>query len=776
MKKPLPVFDVRVRLENLMSRQDLDVARRDALAVLLRQTPTAPTPQHEGALRESTAIPAPAEASASPVRLLSSLRALEEALAEARVGVSLQRVDRLDPEFARDWNTFVRLGNRWHQNVQVLASNADALPVEQFEALTLELATQAAEWAQHGDALAARWTVPPGELLALYVRQPHELPVPVSLVLPGHDTSGGGGNSSPAPAAVVHEPIPDTYRLVDRQDQVDRWVADWQPGQPWGLDLETTGLDPRRDTIRLLTVSTGAETVILDLATVDPRPVLDALRANPILGHYLQFDLGFLQSLGHLRGRVLDTWLAAKILTNGLTLPAGYHGLGACVQRELGQPLDKTLQKSCWGQALTEEQYRYAARDAAALPPLLDRLGQKLVDQGLQNVFTLECRCLPGLVWLADAGVPLDVGQWTALAEEAETDQVLLAAACDSLAPARPGILPGMDSGWNWSSPQDVQLAFRERGVMLSSTADAVLVALDDPLADALRDYRGAGTRASRYGRNWLALAQGVGDSARIYPRWKQIDTRAGRMSCAEPNCQNLPRDPRYRAAIQAPPGSVLVKADYSQIELRIAAAYSGDVRMLDAYRTGVDIHRLTAQQIMRVSEVGKQDRQVAKALNFGLLYGMGSRSLRVNARLGYGVDISQAEAAHYRAEWLQTYAGIRTWQQEQGTAGAVCWTRGGRRRVGVDTHTRRLNTPIQGTGADGLKEALALLWRRRAQAPTGARPIIACHDELVIECPASGAEAAAEWVRQAMVDGMQPLIPEVPVEVEVQIAPSWAG
>jgi DNA polymerase-1 len=236
-------------------------------------------------------------------------------------------------------------------------------------------------------------------------------------------------------------------------------------------------------------------------------------------------------------------------------------------------------------------------------------------------------------------------------------------------------------------------------------------------------------------------------------------------MSCKEPNLQQLPRDVRYRRCFVAPPGRVLVKADYSQIELRIAARISGDKRMLAAYRDGEDLHTLTASAVLKkpMGEVTKADRQLAKAINFGLLYGMGSRQLVVYARTNYGVKLTEKRAAAHRDAFFATYPWLRRWHYSIPTPPIETRTLAGRRRL------------IQGTGADGLKRALGLLWERRDECP-GAVPVLFVHDEVVVECDADRANTAAAWLSRAMVDGMTPLIAPVPVAVEVMTAPTWGG
>jgi DNA polymerase-1 len=209
-------------------------------------------------------------------------------------------------------------------------------------------------------------------------------------------------------------------------------------------------------------------------------------------------------------------------------------------------------------------------------------------------------------------------------------------------------------------------------------------------------------------------------------------------MSCTGPNLQQLPRDAAYRRCIRAPEGKVLVKADYSQIELRIAAKVSGDQAMLEAYGRGEDLHALTARRVLGLEQVTKEHRQLAKALNFGLLYGIQAKGFRVYARRQYGLDLTLEQAEQYRRAFFTAYPGLETWHRrvKQEHAPETRTLAGRRRLLGVQTSdTLRLNSPVQETGADGLKLALALLWERRGQC-LGAFPVLAVHDETALGWP----------------------------------------
>ena len=288
---------------------------------------------------------------------------------------------------------------------------------------------------------------------------------------------------------------------------------------------------------------------------------------------------------------------------------------------------------------------------------------------------------------------------------------------------------------------------------MVEDTADETIAAVEHPLANLLRRYRLAQKHGTTYGTDWLAHVTADG---RVYPSWRQIGAASGRMTCSEPNMQQLPRG-EYRRCVVAPAGRVLVKADYSQIELRIAAKISGDKALLEAYQRGEDLHTRTARNVLGIEEVTKQHRQLAKALNFGLLYGMGARGFRQYAKSQYGLNLTEDEARRYRDAFFQSYPGLASWHRRVRSCRATeTRTLAGRRRLLEDQtpDTHRLNTPVQGTGADGLKLALALLWERRDQCP-GAFPVLAVHDEIVIEADADQFEAAATWLKTAMLESM---------------------
>jgi len=247
-------------------------------------------------------------------------------------------------------------------------------------------------------------------------------------------------------------------------------------------------------------------------------------------------------------------------------------------------------------------------------------------------------------------------------------------------------------------------------------------------------------------------------------------------MSCGEPNLQNLPRHPRVRACFRAGDGNVLVKADYSQIEARLVAQAAGDERLMAVFRSGEDVYTAVARDLLRKQEIAPAERQIAKSAVLGLMYGMGNDRFAAYARTNFGVAMDDADLQLIRHNFLQTYKGLRDWQRRQGDEG-VSETRtvGGRRRLfDRKNYSERLNAPIQGAGADGLKHALALLWET---VPEGLlTPVLAVHDEIVVECREEDAEAATAALVNCMTIGMEQYLTEVPVVVETKVGKAWGG
>jgi DNA polymerase-1 len=590
---------------------------------------------------------------------------------------------------------------------------------------------------------------------------------------------GEGGCVGYDPVVSGNSPGEPPYLYISDPGQLPTVLSTIEVSKIVSLDLETTGLDPRTDRIRLLALSCDTTdgrrfVYLVDCFVVDPAPVLAVLPDREIVGHNLLFDLQFLLALGFVPGKVYDTMLLAKLLL--ASDKSDYRvRLQDCCSIWLRISMDKAEQMSDWSAPeLSQEQLRYAARDADLTYRLFLILQAEIHKAGLDRVAEIENRCLPAVAWMASKGVPFDRQAWDSLAEKAREDLQAVEAKLDEIAPIPSGNL--LKTGRNWNSPQEVKEVLSSLGILVEGTGDEILAKITHPIGALLREHRHLGKAVHAFGSDWAA--KHCSEAGRIYPSWRQMGSEAGRMSCSDPNLQQVPRGKAYRDCFRAPPGRVLIKADYSQIELRLAAKISGDKTMLEAYRNGEDLHTKTAQRVLGKTEVTKADRQIAKSLNFGLIYGMGAERLVDYAKQNYGVSLTLEQAQQYKKAFFEAYPGLQKWHRKIGaTKNQPIETRtvAGRRRVGITSFMQKLNSPVQGTGADGLKNALAMLWETRNTVPS-AFPVLAVHDEIVLEADESEADQAADWLKRTMIAAMAPFADPIPVEVEVRVSRTWGG
>jgi DNA polymerase-1 len=277
------------------------------------------------------------------------------------------------------------------------------------------------------------------------------------------------------------------------------------------------------------------------------------------------------------------------------------HALDAVCQRELGVELDKSHQKDDWEEELTPEMVDYAARDAEVLVLLHRRLLEEIENANLSRTLETERRALPAILWMTHAGVPLDEARWLDLAKGAKNEADQIGARLRDMIHPHPS-----GKEWNWNSAPQVKEALAAFGIHPLDTRDETLAQYDHEFAGLLRDYRKKSKLASSYGEKWLHRKDGsrqVVDD-RIYPSWKQIGAATGRMACSDPNLQSIPHGSGHHSCIRATGGRVLIRADFSQIELRLGAKMWNESAMLAAFREGNDIHITTARSLTGRSNV----------------------------------------------------------------------------------------------------------------------------------------------------------------------------
>jgi DNA polymerase-1 len=544
------------------------------------------------------------------------------------------------------------------------------------------------------------------------------------------------------------------------------------------LDIETYGLekadalDPRRGRIRLLQLAIpGRAPWVIDMRATgtDLGMLKHVLEPSVLIIHNARFDLGFLhEACGFQARRVFCTWTASKLLTNGTRDP---NDLFAVLDRHLGISAYEDHSASDWGAVeLDESQLRYAASDVVHLHALKEVLERELHTNDLMQVAELEMSLIPVVVDIEAAGLPLDMEELeksrTQAADEADEARTAL-----RVIAANPGLNP--------NSPKQVMDALTALGLNLPDTSAETLAPVADNLfVAALLKFR----KRSKLAGMLRDLAAQRGANGRVHANFKPLGTETGRFSASNPNLQNIPRG-SIRHMVRPPQGMVFVKADYSQIDLRAAAALAGEQEMLKAFREGQDLHRLTASRVTGkpLDQITREERQEAKAVNFGFIYAQGAEGFRKKARADYGLDLTSERASDLRQSFFNSYPAFAEWHDQTRYDADLgldeIRTRTGRRRLlppelgAWDRFARAVNSPVQGVAADGMKMALVELHRR---LPEGARIILTVHDDVLVECPTAIGEDVKRLVEEVMRAEMGRLLPEVPIEADAEVLDRW--
>lgn len=577
------------------------------------------------------------------------------------------------------------------------------------------------------------------------------------------------------------------YKLITTAEELPH-IAEELRAQPMiGLDTETTGLDPHTSKLRLLQLAAPDASYIIDCFRLQPAqlaPLGELISSEqPIkIAHNAKFDSKFLlKHLGWRMSGIFDTYLASLLIAAGDENTR--HGLEPVVSRFLNQPLNKDAQLSDWSGELSRNQLDYAARDAQVLVPLREQLQAKLDEMDLLVTAELEFAAVPAITAMELAGVYLDVELWKALLARMAVERAALADELQQAfaAGASQMNLFGEADPINLDSPAQVKEALARIGIAVEDTREWTLgkLAAEHPVAAKLLEYRGLSKNLSSFGENILGYVNPA--TGRLHADFRQLGTPTGRITTSQPSLQQIPHTVEYRSCFRAPAGRMLVVADYSQIEMRILADFSADEALLTAFDSGADLHRTTASQMFGVplADVSPRQRESAKGLNYGLIYGMGAEGLA--GRIGSTVK----EAEGLIERYFNAYSGVARWLHEAGenavrqrsarTASGRLWKfsldpndraqQAALRRVGK-------NSPIQGTCSDIFKRAMTLL--DAALLGLDAQIVNSIHDELVVECDLGVAEQVKEIVRFEMIAAAKEFLPRVPVDVDAVISDAW--
>lgn len=587
------------------------------------------------------------------------------------------------------------------------------------------------------------------------------------------------------------------YQLIRTADELRKAITALETQPVVGLDTETTELDPYTSRLRLIQLATPDLVYIIDFdkfADGDTRKseALEPLRRllaapRPIkIAHNAKFDAKFLKhNLGIDLGGLFDTLLASQLVGAGDIEER--HGLETVAERYLNELVDKSERLSNWNLELTQAQLEYAARDAAVLLPLREKLIERLKSESLVRVAQLEFECVMPVVDIELAGIFMHKDRWLEQLGIVEKRRMELAEQLQQVLAeeSSQGSLFGgpQREDINLDSQQQLTKALNRLGIPVpESTRNWKLqpLAAQYPVIATLLEYRTVQKALTSYGTNMIELINPK--TNRLHADFRQIGAPTGRFACTNPNIQQVPHAVEYRRCFSGyPDGRKLIIADYSQIELRILAEFSGDRGFMEAFNTGADLHRVTASQVFNtgLDQVTKDQRDFAKRLNFGVVYGIGAQ------RFALMTGLSVSEAENVLRRYFSTYRELDTYLRDaanRAVSDRQARTGSGRLvRFRYDENDRQQvsmtqrngkNTPIQGTSADILKRALRLL--KDELSHTNAQIVNIIHDEIVVEADADEAQDVAAKVERIMCAAGQEYLKTVPVKVETEIADEW--
>ena len=597
------------------------------------------------------------------------------------------------------------------------------------------------------------------------------------------------------------------YDTVLEQADFDAWLARLQAADCFAFDTETTSIDAQRaELVGISFAVAPGQAAYVPLAhsymgaptQLAPEPVLAALKplledpAKLKVMQHGKYDLNVLIRYGiEIQGIAFDTMLESYVLDATATR----HDMDSLALKYLGHSTirfediaGKGAKQLTFDQIAIEQAGPYAAEDADVTLRLHETLWPKLeAVPGLASVLRdIEMPLVPALARIERNGALVDSALLGVQSRELGEKMIALEKEAYELA--------GQE--FNLGSPKQLgEILFVKLGLPVvsktasgqPSTAEAVLQELADqdfPLPKMLMQYRQMSKLKSTYTDK---LPQQINPrTGRIHTSYHQAVTATGRLSSSDPNLQNIPirtaEGRRIRQAFVAPQGYRLLAADYSQIELRIMAHLAQDEGLLHAFQNDLDVHRATAAEVMGVplAEVSNEDRRRAKAINFGLIYGMSAFGLAKQ------IGVGRAEAQAYIDRYFQRYPGVLAYMERtraQVVDQGYVETLYGRRLYLPDIHSKNqglrraaeraaINAPMQGTAADIIKRAMIAVdgWLQ-ATPDLDARVILQVHDELVLEVREDQVERLREGLLPLMSAAGQL---DVPLLVESGVGGNW--
>lgn len=547
------------------------------------------------------------------------------------------------------------------------------------------------------------------------------------------------------------------------------------------LNKDSSGLQFWANQVGMVQISTP-ETVFLitgqilssSHSTAELGQVLNS--AFILIIHHARFDWKILKT--HLNielhcKNVHDTYIAERVLTNGTSASCELKDV---IQRRYSKVLSKakSVRVSNWRGIWSQEMITYAVGDVSDLFQLKADQRRELQAAKLNEIYCLEQKILPINAAMEMRGIGVDLDQIGALKSALQLD-------VRALSQKVMGILNVV----NPNSPNQVLASLQRMGLKIKKTDKKTLQKhLDVPEVKELLKYRSTNTLLTRYFGTFGERSVKQDDGHyRIYAGFNPLGTDSGRWSSSDPNFQNIPKEPEYRAFVIPGPGAVFVCADTSQIELRLLAELAGETTLIEAFASGGDVHKFTASMVYGISEdeVTKEQRYKAKTIGYGIIYGQTAFGLSDQ------LAISEHEAQDLIDRWLRNFYYIKRWieaTKQKILLTGEARTLLGRRRIFEHLKSKKehqvnhalragVNHELQGLAADCLKEALIILNQRLSFYAKYAWLVGCFHDEVLVEVIAPNEKTKEHFykliskiVKDSLIEGFQKHLKQVRIEI----------
>jgi DNA polymerase-1 len=601
--------------------------------------------------------------------------------------------------------------------------------------------------------------------------------------------------------AVEAEPPQGEYKIVNSAADLDKLTKRLTAAKTFAFDTETTGLDPMTANLVGISLSPAAGEAYyipvghIGLEAIAQLPLEEVIaKVKPImedkslgkLAHNGKYDMEILAQYGvTVNNLSFDSMVAAYLLgEKSMGLKALAFARLAVEMTPISDLIGAGKKQIPMSQVEIARTTDYACADADMTFRLAKLLEADLRQQNLWKLFAeVELPLVPVLLHMERAGVALDSGLLREMSQRLG----------EQLNRVEKDIYENVGHQFNINSPQQLsQVLFEELGLTPArktkggySTGAAVLEELlgAHPIIELILDYR----QLSKIKSTYIDALPGLINpkTGRLHTSFNQTRTTTGRLSSSEPNLQNIPvrgeLGKEVRRAFIAPEGSLLLSADYSQIDLRALAHLSQDKSLTSAFRHDEDIHNTTAAQVFGVepSQVTAEMRRVAKTVNFGVIYGMSDYGLE------QATGLSRQEAAQFINAYFEKYPGVKSYLEstkEQARKMGYVQTILGRRRAipEINAQNRQvreaaermaINMPVQGTSADIIKVAMINLEREIAKRQLESKMLLQVHDELIFEVPAAEVKEMGQLAAELMSSAIEL---NVPLKVAIKTGPNW--